>query len=158
MPKTSYLIALLGILFVLAGCSPCGSDVHFERFIATESEFEAVAQCESISGYLWIENQHGITNIDLPELESVEGRMVISENGDLTSIGMPGLISVGALTIYNNDVLATIDMRSLMFVDGDLSIHDNACLSQAEAEALAASADVHESTDVADNGSRYPCN
>lgn len=64
----------------------------------------------------------------------------------------------GSLWILSNPSLTSLEGRaSLDSVGEDLSIRYNACLSQDEAEAFAASIDVGGTLYLSDNGANYPC-
>ena len=65
----------------------------------------------------------------------------------------------GTLTIGGNASLTSLDGRpSLTTVTWLLLIQDNACLSQAEAEAFAAFINVDGAVTVSGNGADFPCN
>ena len=210
MLKAGHLVALLGFVFVVGGCSgadddavvddddavvddddavvddddtagiectPCWGNYNIENSI----DLDGVRICESIAGSLWIYYASGLTSLDLPCLTTVGAGLEIKytdslttidlpnltdmgaglgiyDNATLTSIDMPVLTSVGAgLTIRENDALTSLEgLSSLTSVSVALWIQDNACLSQAEAEAFAAG--VGESTEfVYGNGANYPC-
>ena len=237
MPKTSYLIALLGVLFILFGC-PTGDDDDNDTSgdddvadddtgdddagdddtgdddttgdddsadddsadddtdgslcegnytIESESDLNAITQCESITGTLRFDDQDWLTSLDLPCLTSVGEDLYINNNPALTSFDIPALTflggigggfvgignnpaltnlaglssleSVGYLYIYFNGSLTSLDgLSSLETVSWDLGIWDNDCLSQGEAEAFAAGLIAGGVVDVYDNGANYPCN
>ena len=185
--RTSYFIALLCVLFILPGC-PGGDDDDVsgdddtgdddagdddtdnecttaescadDYDITSESELEAIAQCESIEGYLWFHEHAWLTSIDLPCLTTVGGGLDIEGNASLTTLDMPSLTTVGDdLYIWDNDALTSLGgLPGLTTVGGYLDISLNDCLSQADAEAFAAGLTVGFDVVVEDNGANYPCN
>ena len=96
-------------------------------------------------------------------LTSVGDYLSISYNDFLATFDMPFLPAVGGdLYVYDNAFLTSLaGFTSLATVGGDLNISYNStvynCLSQAEAEAFAATINVAGSIDVSGNGAYIPC-
>lgn len=159
----------------------CEGDVYSVRY---HGDLDEIGQCADIAGKLNISSQDWLTSLDMPCLESVAGALHIDCNDHprLTAVNMPRLSTVaGSLSIQRNDALTTIDMSSLTSVGGilhinyndsltdlrglpslttvvaGLEIKGNDCLSQAEAEAFAASLDVQGFVGVSGNGGDFPC-
>ena len=63
-----------------ADAEPCEGDYGIEN----ESDLEAIALCESISGDLDFSSQSWLTSLDLPCLTSVGGGLLIQQNDNLT--------------------------------------------------------------------------
>ena len=155
--RWALFLHVFGGAFLLVGCDPCKGDV----VVQTQSNLDAISECESIPGTLTVDNAAGVTDlqmpklrfagnlmvqdnaslasIDLPSLTNTQEGIYVGGNDALTRISMPSLTTAGdSLYITKNDALTSFDLTSLRTVKGFLGIYKNACLSQVGAQALEA--------------------
>lgn len=113
----------------------------------------------SVDGDVEVWANYALTELDIPTLTSVGSLLLIWGNDSLSSLdGLPSLSTVGNLEIRSNDSLSSLSgLSSLTAVSANLSIYDNDCLNQAEAEAFATSIDVGGNVKVEGNGANFPC-
>ena len=122
-----------------------------------------------------------LVSLEMDSLLSVGGGLVITHHDFQTTLSMPSLVSAGSVGIGFCDSLTTFNMTSLSTVEDSLSvcymetladldgwasvaivgnnlgIQENLCLSQAEADAFAASIHLGGNAVIEDNGANYPC-
>jgi hypothetical protein len=160
-------------LVLFPACDPCAGD----KILVGTSNYEAVAECKSISGALHLNELKTIESVELPELTTVEYGLGFSKNESLTTVDLPALTHVNGLYIMDNLTLSTIRVPRLQQSTGGISIlnnaalrtlegipapasmrgslliQDNVNLCQSEAEAFAASISVGGTVTVKNNGS-----
>jgi len=105
--------------------------------VQVDSDISALADCQTIEGFLMVDSS-SLTNVDdLSKLTSVGLGMFFSSNGALTNLdGLSSLASVGGqegMELYDNDTLTDVDgLSSLTEVDGRLLIGDNDALDNVD--------------------------
>ena len=128
-----------------AACSSTNYDLD------GQSEVDALGAtgCDSVSGYLYINNSTDITNLDgLANLTSVGGRLFISTNAALTNLdGLANITSVGDYLTIERNPNASCEGVALLLgwpsgppddtVAGDITIVSNGSGCNSIAEVLA---------------------
>jgi len=109
---------------------PCLGDYDVEN----GGDLEEVFLCESVTGYLLLEEQDWLTSLDLPCLENLGYHLSIYDNDSLTSLDLHSLATAGGgMDIRSNDALSSLEgLSGLATVDDDLSIYDNDSLTSLE--------------------------
>ena len=132
------------------------------------SQTEELASLDGLSSLSTAAAGLGISDcaslLDLDGLSSLVsvGGLLINNNAALRDLdGLFGIATTAldsGLTITGNPLISNLDsLVHLECVSGNLTISDNDCLSQEEAEAFAASLDVEGDIVVQDNGANHPC-
>jgi len=177
MSKVSYLIALVGALFLLGGC-PSGDDNDDDDNDSAgdddvgddDASDDDAGDDDNDTSDLCLDAGVCEGDYDIEDsserdyvaqfCESITGFLLFEDEDWLTSINLPCLKSVdGSLAITENDHpdLTSVNMDSLTTVNDRLWIQDNDCLRQDDAESFAASIHVVGVATVEDNGANYPC-
>jgi hypothetical protein len=106
---------------LLQGVTEITGDVTFFRTALTTVSLPDLV---TIGGHLVLEKNYTLTTVNLPALETIGGHAIINEEPN------------GALSLLDNETLASIDMHSLRSIEGALRIDGNAFTTTAWLDAL----------------------
>ncbi|HTJ42032.1 MAG TPA: hypothetical protein VL463_08030 [Kofleriaceae bacterium] len=108
----------------------CGTTIAGDYTVKAQSDVDALADVQAITGTLTIDNQSSVTAISLPKLRAVGGDVEIKDNTNAVSLDAPLLAEVGGdFQIVNQDKIAAISLPALADAGG-VRIDGNGVLSK----------------------------
>ncbi|RMH19811.1 MAG: hypothetical protein D6701_04510, partial [Gemmatimonadetes bacterium] len=116
----------------LAGIEAVEGSVSLESSIST-NDLANLAGVRFITGDFYVSTMGTLTDLEgTASLEHVGGTFTLTNNNalvDVASGDFPGLVSVGGLSITNNDVLATVNFSALTTVGDSITVQGNDVLA-----------------------------